>query len=881
MFTLDAVLLAFTLSFIVDLQSRLLASCFVVSGLPEKKFAHLGDVNIGLLMPLSHYNSAEMACSHQMLDPSYVHLSQIVEYAVGVWNSRGLLPNNLTFGFVVLDDCGDVNIAAAQALTFVPQTSCRTAANGEVSSDVTESYDVVAVIGSATSSQSKAVSHLLGPARVPQVSFFSTSDELSDKALFPYFVRTVPPDRFQFQAIFRLMQQFGWSYVSVVYTEGSYGENGFRQLQNLFEKHGICLGAAMKIAMVMTDLQAQEVALKLVENRNARVVVLITSREHAHSIIAATSDLEAAGHFIWVASDAWASAATAMGDLGPAMWGTVTVSPFGSSVPEYHEYFLNLTPKDTRNPWFEEFWEGFFNCSLHNGTCSANQTLHARKGELSYSRILGYVVDTIAVIANATARVLMSPACAGLAGRQARTCVTGTRLLSEVKVTHEQGLTGWLELEDNGDRLGSYVVSQVLPLHAAVPGALTSKVVSTFDAHSKTFTEVSDVDWRYHTRLQEESNRLNWSLFPPESRCSWPCSIGEARIPQEVTCCWLCRPCRPNEHLVLNGTMCQTCPTFTWPDPATGYSTCYDISPDTPTFASLRGVLQTLAALACCALCLAVLVFFVRHWNCRIIKACSRELSLLMLLAIGLGYVTMVTLLAPPSEVSCRINYLLFCLSFAVIYGSLLVRAQRIYRIFDAGQRSTQRPRLIGSSHQLLFAAGLILVQVLICSLIMSEYGPWHRRFMAVAMEAYVEVSCEVPAVGLYSFLVYNLLQVAVCSLLAFKTRRLPDNFNESRFISMCVSTTLVIWLAFVPAYMVSGREHLRLLMLALALALNHSVALVFLFLPKVYAVLYLQDAADVTATAMTRAGVTMTLARHAQHLSSVTAVVRRTVTTT
>lgn len=45
--------------------------------------------------------------------------------------------------------------------------------------------------------------------------------------------------------------------MSVVYTEGSYGENGFRQLQNLFEKHGICLGAAMKVAMVMTDLQVK------------------------------------------------------------------------------------------------------------------------------------------------------------------------------------------------------------------------------------------------------------------------------------------------------------------------------------------------------------------------------------------------------------------------------------------------------------------------------------------------------------------------------------------------------------------------------------------------------------------------------------------------
>ena len=129
--------------------------------------------------------------------------------------------------------------------------------------------------------------------------------------------------------------------------------------------------------------------------------------------------------------------------------------------------------------------------------------------------------------------------------------------------------------------------------------------------------------------------------------------------------------------------------------------------------------------------------------------------------------------------------------------------------------------------------------------MVMWVYPRWHKLTQSSLQEQYVELTCDLPLAGLASFLTYNLLLVGVCTLLAFKTRRLPDNFNESRFISMCVSTTLVLLLCFIPAYLVSGRELLKMLMLALALALNHSVALVFLFLPKIYAVLYVEGASD------------------------------------
>lgn len=60
--------------------------------------------------------------------------------------------------------------------------------------------------------------------QIPQISYASTSAELSDKSRFEYFSRVVPPDNFQAQAIVEVVRQLGWKYVSTVAVEGNYGE---------------------------------------------------------------------------------------------------------------------------------------------------------------------------------------------------------------------------------------------------------------------------------------------------------------------------------------------------------------------------------------------------------------------------------------------------------------------------------------------------------------------------------------------------------------------------------------------------------------------------------------------------------------------------------
>ena len=58
-----------------------------------------------------------------------------------------------------------------------------------------DNHDVIGVVGVEFSSFATATCQITGPARIPVVSFDATSDALSDKSSYSYFLRVVPPDR--------------------------------------------------------------------------------------------------------------------------------------------------------------------------------------------------------------------------------------------------------------------------------------------------------------------------------------------------------------------------------------------------------------------------------------------------------------------------------------------------------------------------------------------------------------------------------------------------------------------------------------------------------------------------------------------------------------
>ena len=105
-------------------------------------------------------------------------------------------------------------------------------------------------------------------------------------------------------------------------------------------------------------------------------------------------------------------------------------------------------------------------------------------------------------------------------------------------------------------------------------------------------------------------------------------------------------------------------------------------------------------------------VFYIQKRKEKIIKATTRELCSIILAGIFMAYLTALFYFFKPEHWSCIINRHGFNLSVILIYAPLFVKTNRVYRIFQAGQKGIQKPKYIGTLTQIIISALLISIGV-------------------------------------------------------------------------------------------------------------------------------------------------------------------------
>ncbi|RWS25844.1 metabotropic glutamate receptor 1-like protein [Leptotrombidium deliense] len=85
----------------------------------------------------------------------------------------------------------------------------------------------------------------------------------------------------------------------------------------------------------------------------------------------------------------------------------------------------------------------------------------------------------------------------------------------------------------------------------------------------------------------------------------------------------------------------------------------------------------------------------------------------------------------------------------------------------------------------------------------------------------------------------YPIILIVICTVYAVLTRKIPEAFNESKYIGFTMYTTCVIWLAFVPIYFTTKTNiSLNLMTMSIATNLSAFITLICLFTPKLYIIL-------------------------------------------
>ncbi|KAM4723443.1 G-protein coupled receptor family C group 6 member A-like [Anableps anableps] len=322
-----------------------------------------GDIMIGGLFPI-HLQT------NRTISPGPVSCeNQVMIYTIQEINQHTprLLPN-LTLGYNIYDTCGDVSLAIRAALQLLKNQSDpqRCLIPASINSSLPEPETKV-VIGERFSEMSIAVARILALSSVTQISYASTSEQLSIKYKFPTFLRTVSSDKHQTKAIYELVKNFSWQSVAIVGSTDEYGKYGTDSLKQLFHENNVCVD----FVEILPDTFNKNcsTARNLIEKINsskAEVIIVFTKEANVRIILEGVIEK----HFnrTWIASDTWSisgiSEITGIESIGP-VFGFIYRQ---KKVPGFQDYVTSMFNGTTNG--ILSYYQAFTNNSKDDMKCN-------------------------------------------------------------------------------------------------------------------------------------------------------------------------------------------------------------------------------------------------------------------------------------------------------------------------------------------------------------------------------------------------------------------------------------------------------------------------------------------------------------------------------
>ncbi|XP_013928818.1 PREDICTED: metabotropic glutamate receptor 5 [Thamnophis sirtalis] len=590
-------------------------------------------------------------------------------------------------------------------------------------------------------------------------------------------------------------------------------------------KEGICIAHSYKIYSNAGEQSFDKLLEKLRSHLpKARVVACFCEGMTVRGLLMAMRRLGLASEFLLLGSDGWADRYDVTDGYQREAAGGITIKLQSPGVKWFDDYYLKLQPEtNQRNPWFQEFWQHRFQCRLKgspqenpkfNKTCISNLTLGTQHVQDSK---MGFVINAIYSMAYGLHN-MQTTLCPGYAGLcDAMKPIDGRKLLDSLMKSNFTGVSGdMISFDENGDSPGRY---EIMNFKKMKKDQYDYIIVGSWD--NGELKMVDDDIW------SKKSSVIR-------SVCSEPCEKGEIKVIRkgEVSCCWTCTPCKENEF-VFDEYTCRACELGSWPN--------YDLTGcDLIPVEYLRwGDPEPIAAVVFACLGLMATLFvtavFIMYRDTPVVKSSSRELCYIILAGIFLGYLCTFCLIAKPQQIYCYLQRIGIGLSPAMSYSALVTKTNRIARILAGSKKKicTKKPRFMSACAQLVIAFILICVQLgIIVALFIMEPPDIKHHYPSIR-EVYL--ICNTTNLGVVTPLGYNGLLILSCTFYAFKTRNVPANFNEAKYIAFTMYTTCIIWLAFVPIYFGSNY---KIITMCFSVSLSATVALGCMFVPKVYIIL-------------------------------------------
>ncbi|XP_043930147.1 G-protein coupled receptor family C group 6 member A [Protopterus annectens] len=797
-----------------------------------------GNIIIGGLFPV-HQTVDDLEFRHEPVllqckgfDIRAFIWAQSMVYSIEMINNSTALLPDIKLGYEIYDTCDDATFAVEGVMRFLSGTKSH-----ENSVPVECDYKnldslVKAVVGEAYSEISTVIARILNLYLVPQVSFASTSEILSDKLKFGSFLRSVPNDYHQANAMVLLVQHFKWTSVGIITSDDEYGKTGTGTFISIATKSGICIAFQSTIPTYLPFTETGNIIKDIVataKESTAEAIVIFTKEAIVLRVLEEIVRQNVSR--TWIASESWSTSTLLVGMPSIQKIGKVVgISLKKGRIPGFKEYLQRLQPSPAspncfleeylylnKQCWSEELQQTNFtfssSCNFpppeRNVTCSDDILLERNIDlEVTYSVYLA-----VSAIAQALHQLLQ--------------CENGTcnknmdfpawQLLAYLKKVNFTVDGHNFFFDDKGDFNTGYdivewdIKDEVVKVNIVGQYILTD---NTIVIKSTTLSENKEVTFY---------------------NCLKACGPGfRKKKSVERACCSVCEKCAENSFSQGNETSdCTPCQKYEWAPE--GSSSCRNKTIEY--FKWSDGFAIALAVLAVLGIAVLIIVAGLFSWNFNTpaVRSAGGPLCYLMFFSLLASFCSVAVFIGHPTDYTCKIRQPLFGISFVICFSTVLVN---IFNIFIAFSLDFLNVNRLMKLKPVLIIGGCTALQVLICTVWFIFKPPTYFTNDDVLKREILLECNEGSYVAFGVMLGYIAFLAFICFLFTFKGRKLPDLYQNAKFISVSMLIYLTVWACFVPVYVTTIGKYLPAVEIVAILASNYGM-LCCHFFPKCYIILF------------------------------------------
>ncbi|XP_041120482.1 extracellular calcium-sensing receptor [Polyodon spathula] len=805
----------------------------------EKK----GDVVIGGLFPV-HFKDVEPNLSY-LSQPDSSNCEgafrwvQTMIFATEEINQNATLLPGVTLGYKIADACDSIHNGLRGSLSLVNGRD-KIASNSQCN----ETTAVSAIIGLASSSPTRAIAHTIGPFGMPLISYFATCACLTDKREFPTFLRTVPSDLFQVRGLVQLVSHFGWTWVGAIATDDDYGRYGIQAFTEQAKERGVCVSFYETIPDVYSEEKIKQI-VDIVKKSTAKVIVVFTTEGKLYELL-----MEVIRQNItdrqWVASEAWVTAALlSTEEFYSTLGGTIGFAFRRAQISGLREFLLRIQPSPSpESVLVNMFWEELFQCKLNfsggdhtdpqANVCTGSEDLRETNNiysDVSQLRVSYNVYKAVYAVAHALHSMLECDTKRQPQGN--KTCkpvfpFEPRQLLSHLKEVNFINQFGEIvDFDENGEPVPLY---DIINWQKDANGVIKFEKVGGFDASAPSGEELV---------INEQTIVWNGDQHQvPSSVCSESCLPGTRKATRtgEPICCFDCIQCAEGEISNATGSdECTKCPPDYWSD--RDRVRCVAREVEFLSFQDTMGIALVTVSLLGVSSTVAVIAIFYCFRSTPLVRANNSEISFLLLFSLILCFLCSITFIGEPSKWSCMARHTTFGISFVFCISCILAKTVVVLAAFRTTLPSSNAMKWFGPLQQKGIIFICTVIQVLLCTVWLVRAPPFPFRNTSY-QGGKIVVECNAGSIlAFYLVLGYIGFLSCICFVLAFLGRKLPDNFNEAKFITFSMLIFFAVWITFIPAYeSTPGKYTVAVEIFAI---LSSSFGLLFcIFSPKCYIIL-------------------------------------------